>query len=139
VRNEMGLPDRERLSVIIDRAGSDETRLGEALPFLQDRANADIRLDNLTTITTKGITTVVGMAKVRIEFTGAQEELLGTYKAKLAKQLAGKHKAAKGKQARLANPGYVNNAPAEKVQETRDLLARDEAEIAKLEETIAAL
>ncbi|MFW5699121.1 MAG: class I tRNA ligase family protein, partial [Planctomycetota bacterium] len=141
VRNEMGLPDREQLAVLIEPQADEQlaARIEAALPFLADRANASVRIADLASVTTRGLTAVVGTISMRVEFTGEQEELLTGYRARLEKQLAAKQKAAKGKQARLDNPGYVNKAPAAKVQETRDLLAADEAEIAKLQATIAGL
>ena len=50
-----------------------------------------------------------------------------------------KEKGAAGKRGRLSNEKYVNNAPADKVQETRDMLAADEAEIAAIKTAIAEL
>ena len=51
-------------------------------------------------------------------------------------QLGGKRKQLEG---RLGNPGYVERAPAELVQQSRDELARVEQEIAAAENTLAIL
>ena len=43
------------------------------------------------------------------------------------------------KQGRLANPDYAVRAPAAQVAETRDLLAREQAELAGVVETLAGM
>jgi valyl-tRNA synthetase len=83
------------------------------------------------------VSEVVGATVVHVPLEGVVD--LEAFKAQLEKQLAAKEKAAAGKRGRLANQGYVSKAPPEKVQETRDMLADDEAEIAKLQATIAGL
>ncbi|MHC5067666.1 MAG: hypothetical protein ACYTF0_03645, partial [Planctomycetota bacterium] len=88
---------------------------------------------------TAGITAPVGALSVRVEFGADAGELLSGYIAKLDKALAAKEKAAAGKRGRLSNAKYVTGAPADKVQETRDMLAQDEAEIAKIQTTLSEL
>jgi len=140
LRNELGLADRVRLAATVERP-ADPARAAAfdaSLAFLRDRANADVTVAAIDE-STPGITRPVGDLAVRLAFDGEIREQLGGFAKKLAKQLAGKEKAAAGKRARLDNPKYVDNAPPDKVQETRDLLAADEAEIAKLRETLATL
>lgn len=134
IRNELGLPDRERLVGAIEAGAEMEELLG----FLCDRANADLRLASLTTAAA-GVTAVVGATRLRIELGAGQAQVLATYKAKLAKQLDARRKSAEGKRGRLGNEKYVSGAAPEKVQETRDLLAQDEAAIASMEATLAGL
>ena len=82
---------------------------------------------------------MVGASRLRVLLEGDQAELLTAYVAKLEKQLAAKEKSAAGKRGRLSNERYVNNAPADKVQETRDMLAAEETEIAQLQASIDSL
>ena len=139
VRNELGLADKVALEAVLETpAGDRGAWLTDGTAFLADRANARLTLGDPAS-GAAGIDTVVGDLALRIAMTGELADQLAGYKAKLAKQLAGKQKAAAGKRGRLSNTKYTDNAPPDKVQETRDMLAQDEAEIAKLEATIAAL
>ena len=140
VRNELGLADKVRLAATVETPADSgrAERLQAAAAFLSDRANADVAVAAIDD-RQPGMTTAVGDLAVRIAFTGDLRDQLAGYRQKLDKQLAGKRKAADGKRSRLANPKYVDNAPPDKVQETRELLAQDEAEIVKLEATLAAL
>lgn len=54
------------------------------------------------------------------------------YNQRLTKQLEARQRSAADKKAKLSNPGYVTKAKPSTVQETRDLLAEDEAEISNL-------
>ena len=58
---------------------------------------------------------------------------------RLQKTIEAKRKQVAGFQGRLANPGYVNNAKPELVEETRRMLAAAEADLAAAEEGLAAL
>ncbi|AWM37904.1 Valine--tRNA ligase [Gemmata obscuriglobus] len=58
---------------------------------------------------------------------------------RLEKQIADKRKALDGTRAKLANEKFVNSAPAEVVQQQRDLLADIEKQIATLEENLKDL
>ena len=44
-----------------------------------------------------------------------------------------------GKQGRLGNADYIARAPAQQVIETREMLAKEEVELANLKETLAGL
>jgi valyl-tRNA synthetase len=48
-------------------------------------------------------------------------------------------KSISGKQGRLANADYLARAPEQQVAETRELLAKEEIELANLRETLAGL
>jgi valyl-tRNA synthetase len=58
---------------------------------------------------------------------------------RLNKLIAEKEKAVAGYSKKLANPGYVNNAPAAVVEETRNRLGEAEADLAAAQSSLAAL
>lgn len=58
---------------------------------------------------------------------------------RLEKAIEAKRKQIAGFQGKLGNPGYVNNAKPELVEETRRMLAAAEADLAAAEEGLAAL
>ncbi len=60
-------------------------------------------------------------------------------RARLEGLVAEKEKAIAGYRGRLDNPGYVNNAPAPVVQETRDRLAEAEADLQAARQALEAL
>ncbi|MFN3216075.1 MAG: valine--tRNA ligase [Acidimicrobiales bacterium] len=60
-------------------------------------------------------------------------------RARLAKVIEAKAKQVAGFEGRLANPGYVNNAKPELVDETRSLLDAARADLAAAESALAAL
>ena len=141
VRASLGLPEKQQLDVIVE-AGSNLSALEQAHSFVADRANAHIQLGSgidFAPESHKGIDAVVGASRLRVIIADDQAELLTAYLGKLEKQLKQKEQSANGKRGRLSNERYVNNAPPEKVQETRDMLAAEEAEIAQLQASIAAL
>lgn len=134
IRNKQGLADKVALSVTI--AG--DASLADHEAFLIDRANLEgVTVEPAAEKPPASISEVVGQTTVYVSLAGKVD--LDQYRSQLEKQLAGKEKAAAGKRGRLANEKYVNNAPPEKVQETRDMLAEDEAEIAKLQAAIDEL
>ena len=60
-------------------------------------------------------------------------------RARLTKVIEAKAKQIAGFEGRLANPGYVNNAKPELVDETRSLLDAARADLAAAESALAAL
>jgi valyl-tRNA synthetase len=142
-RNEIGLPDKTRLPVTI-AAPSDAGKAAtwhEALAFLCDRSNAEITIGTIddALLAEPSVSAAVGDTAVRVQFSGDIKDQLGGFIKRLEKQLQAKEKGAAGKRGRLSNEKYLAGAPPEKVQETRDMLAQDEAEIAQLQATLAAL
>ncbi|TVR44073.1 MAG: valine--tRNA ligase [Planctomycetota bacterium] len=137
IRNAQGLGDGVALEVVLVPASAeDAAALQMHAEFISDRANcATLQMSHTASRPATAVSEVVGDCTIHVPLAGVVD--LAAYRAGLEKQLAAKEQAAQGKRGRLANPGYVNKAPAEKVQETRDLLAADEAEIAKLRQTIA--
>ena len=63
----------------------------------------------------------------------------GAERTRLSKLMAEKEKASAGYKAKLANPGYVGKAPPEKVEETRQLLAQAEADLAAAKKALESL
>ena len=141
VRNEIGLGDGVQVQAVISipAEAPEAAGLAEALPFVEDRARARVRLADPGQAPRPGITTVVGCCTVQVEIDDQPAEIISAYKTRLAKQLMARQQAAAGKRGRLANPGYCAKAPPDKVQETRDLLAQDEAEIAQLQAVLDQL
>ncbi|MDA3960859.1 MAG: valine--tRNA ligase [Planctomycetota bacterium] len=139
VRNELNIADKTRLSAVLERPAEAErvASFETALPFLCDRANCDLTIDALPD-NEPGVARPVGDLSVFLPFSGDMREQLAGYVTKLEKELAAKEKSTAGKRGRLSNDKYVNGAPADKVQETRDMLAAEEAEIAKIKQTLAA-
>jgi valyl-tRNA synthetase len=137
VRNQQGLADKVALrAVLVCPEAATAEALNQEQAFLCDRANLDsIRIGVDPSKPAASVSEVVGEITVHIPLQGVVD--LDALRKRLAKQLDAKQKSAAGKRSRLDNPKYTDNAPPEKVQETKDLLAADEAEIAKLEATLA--
>ena len=71
---------------------------------------------------------------------GLVDELdLGAERARLEKLIEAKSKQVDGFEKRLSNPGYVNNAKPELVEETRQLLAVAKSDLDAAETAMAAL
>jgi valyl-tRNA synthetase len=60
-------------------------------------------------------------------------------RARLTKVIEEKHRAIAGFKGKLSNAGYVNKAPAERVEETRQLLAQAEADAAAAARALQSL
>ena len=60
-------------------------------------------------------------------------------RARLEKAVEAKRKQVAGFQAKLGNPGYVNNAPPHLVEETRRMLQAAEADLEAAQSGLAAL
>jgi valyl-tRNA synthetase len=64
---------------------------------------------------------------------------ISAFKVRVQKQLEDKQKSAAAKRIKLDNPGYIAKAKPELVDETRKLLAEDDAEIERLKDTLKEL
>ena len=64
---------------------------------------------------------------------------VGAERERLDKVIAGLTKQIGGFEGKLGNQGYVNNAKPELVQETRDMLAAAQADLAAAQEALSAL
>ncbi|MBA2480400.1 MAG: valine--tRNA ligase [Planctomycetes bacterium] len=139
IRNQQNLPDATKLAVIL--AAPDAQRvahLSAHRDFLIDRGN----LEGLTIAASAAkpatsVTEVVGDLKVHVALSGVID--LEKFKANITRQIAAKEKSIAGKRGRLDNAEYVRGAPPDQVQATRELLAREEVELANLRETLNGL
>ena len=139
VRTKQGLPDKAKLNAVLVPPSADEaTALDAHSAFICDRANCEsLDIDAGAEKPAASVNEVVGDCTIYVPLKGLVD--LDAFRSKLEKQLEAKEKAANGKRGRLSNEKYVNNAPADKVQETRDMLAQDEAEIEKIKASLAEL
>ncbi len=139
IRNQQNIADKVAVALTLSAPNQAMAeQLEQERDFLIDRGN----LSELTVAVEAAkpptsISEVVGAITVHVQLAGVVD--LDAMRAKLDKQLQAKEKAAAGKRGRLNNEQYLNGAPPEKVQETRDMLAQDETEIAKLQAAINEL
>jgi valyl-tRNA synthetase len=139
VRNLVSLADGVALAATLATLDVDKAhKLDANREFMIDRAN----LSALTIAANaakppQSVTTVVGALKVHIPLSGLVD--LGKLKDQLSKREIGVEKSIAGKQARLTNADYIARAPAQQVTDTRELLAKEEIELANLKETLAGL
>ncbi len=132
IRSGQGLPDKTQLEVTLI---TDEN-LDDVRDFICDRANlSSLTIDKDAVKPAASVSDVVDNIVIHIPLAGVID--LEAFRTGIEKQISAKEKAAAGKRGRLSNEKYVNNAPADKVQETRDMLADDEAEVEKLKATLA--
>jgi len=113
------------------------TLIGEGIDPLITRsfAPADVRMRSLRG-RLDGIPALVAVAKKRL--TGSPE-IHTKLRDQLQKRSQQLEKSIAGKESRLASADYIARAPAAQVQETRELLASEQAELANVVETIAGL
>jgi len=79
-------------------------------------------------------------SEVLVSVSGLVDELdIGAERARLQKVIDAKSSQIAGFEGRLANPGYVNNAKPELVEETRELLAGAQGDLAAAQAALAAL
>ncbi|TVR11918.1 MAG: valine--tRNA ligase [Planctomycetota bacterium] len=136
IRNSQGLGDGVALdATLVPSSAADAATIRQQEAFICDRGHLNtLTVDHQASRPATAVSEVVGDIAIHVPLAGVVDQQ--AYLSNLGKQLAAKEKSAAGKRQRLANPGYVNKAPADKVQETRDLLAQDEAEIHRLQATI---
>ena len=139
IRNQAQLADGVAVAAVISTADANKAAALESdRAFLCDRANlASLTIAIYAAKPDASATAVIGAIRVHVPLTGLVD--LGKFKDQLVKQHAAKQKSAAGKQARLANPDYAARAPAEQVEETRAMMAKELVEIAALKETIDGL
>ena len=139
VRNLVSLADGIALAVTISTLVSSKAQSLDAnRDFIIDRANlSSLNISANASKPPQSVTTVVGALKVHIPLSGLVD--LGKLKDQLSKREIGVEKSIAGKQARLINADYIARAPAQQVTDTRELLAKEEIELANLKETLAGL
>jgi valyl-tRNA synthetase len=139
VRNLVGLADGVALtSTVATPDDGKASALETDRDFLVDRANLTaLAVGTQAAKPPQSVTTVVGALKVHIPLSGLVD--LGKLKDQLGKRAIAVEKSIAGKQGRLGNADYIARAPAQQVAETKDLLAKEEVELANLKETLASL
>ena len=139
VRNLVSLADGVALSVTVSTLAAGTAHdLDANRDFIIDRANlSSLSISANASKPPQSVTTVVGALKVHIPLSGLVD--LGKLKDQLSKREIGVEKSIAGKQARLTNADYIARAPAQQVTDTRELLAKEEIELANLKETLAGL
>ena len=139
VRNLVSLADGVALAATVATPdASKATVLNGDGEFITDRANLSALAIAANAEKPQGsVTTVVGAMKVHIPLSGIVD--LGKLKDQLGKRAIAVEKSIAGKQGRLGNADYIARAPAQQVTETREMLAKEEVELANLKETLAGL
>ncbi|MEM9563063.1 MAG: valine--tRNA ligase, partial [Actinomycetota bacterium] len=86
------------------------------------------------------VASTIAFEGAEVHVSGLVDELdLDGERARLQKLIEAKSGQVAGFEKKLANPGYVNNAPAELVAETRELLAGARSDLDAAEAAMAAL
>ncbi|HWB20589.1 MAG TPA: class I tRNA ligase family protein [Phycisphaerales bacterium] len=135
-RSESNIPDRQDIQVHAAGSTLELMQRSQAVVEAMTRSKASART---------GTDRPPGSAIVMFEgdeilLTGLQGHVdSATEKQRLAKVIAEKERAVSGFSAKLSNAGYVSKAPADKVQETRDMLAKAQADLDAARSALAAL
>jgi valyl-tRNA synthetase len=139
VRNLVSLADGVALAATVATPdASKATALNADGEFITDRANLSALAIAANAAKPPGsVTNVVGALKVHIPLSGIVD--LGKLKDQLGKRAIAVEKSIAGKQGRLGNADYIARAPAQQVIETREMLAKEEVELANLKDTLAGL
>jgi valyl-tRNA synthetase len=139
IRNQQQLADGVQLAAVIVAGSLPAAAALEADgDFVIDRAN----LSSLTIGVglpkpPVSVSEVVGALRVHVPLTGVVD--LPKLKDQITKRIAALEKSISGKQGRLGNADYIARAPAAQVEETRGMLAKEEAELVNLRDTLAGL
>ncbi|MBA3685990.1 MAG: valine--tRNA ligase [Planctomycetes bacterium] len=138
-RNQQGVADGTALAVSIATPDAAKARALEAdRDFLIDRGNFSalaIAVDAAKPAA--AVTSVVGALKVHVSLEGQVD--LAKLKDQLTKRTQQLEKSIAGKQGRLGNADYIARAPAAQVEETKAMLAKEQAEVVTIRETLAGL
>ena len=138
-RNQQGVADGTALAVTI--ATPDMTSavaLTADRDFVLDRGNLSaLAIEVGAARPAASVTTVVGALKVHVSLEGQVD--LAKLKDQLAKRAVQLEKSISGKLGRLGNADYLARAPAAQVEETKAMLAKEEAELATVRETVGDL
>jgi valyl-tRNA synthetase len=138
-RNLLQLGDGIQLAVEIHAPVDAERRLLEAnREFVSNRANL-----SALTIAASGskpaasVSTAVGGMKIHIPVSGIAD--IAKLSEQLTRRVTGLEKSINGKLSRLENADYLARAPATQVVETRELVLKEQVELANVRETLAGL
>ncbi|MEM7322250.1 MAG: valine--tRNA ligase [Actinomycetota bacterium] len=95
---------------------------------------------DITSVERPAVASPLAFEGSEVLVSGLVDEMdLGAERARLEKLIEAKSKQVDGFEKRLANPGYVNNAKPELVEETRQLLAVAKSDLDAAETAMAAL
>jgi len=136
VRNQYNVPPRQTLTVSIQAAGDAATTLRDSQTLIQTLAGCAItQVGDDVKPGDDAATAVVGNIEVYIAGlidAGAERERLTKRRDELSQSI-------KALEGRLSNKGYVEKAPAHLVQQTRDELDSQTAELKTVESKLASL
>ena len=136
-RSEMNVPPSKKAHLTVVTAKGDMFRLGEA--FLKRLAYAQsVTITAEAPADQKGMVSAV-TADATLFMPLSELVDLEKEKARLSKELGKKQGELKGLDAKLANPGFLNKAPANVVEAETERAEKLRAVVAKLEEQLAAM
>jgi len=139
VRNQQQLSDGVALEVTI--AAPDQAtvvHVDAQRLFLIDRGNLSaLAVAANAQRPAAAVTTVVGNLKVHVSLAGHVD--LTKLRDQLQKRSLQLEKSIAGKESRLASADYIARAPASQVEETRQMLLKEQAEVLTIKETLAGL
>ena len=137
-RSEYNVPPGRRVGALIS-AGDHLALIREQLPVIASLASLDVQhveLAGTLAIPAKSAQMVAGGVLIALPLADLVD--LDAEIARLRKELANAEKMAGGAAARLANPGFVNSAPAHVIEGARQQLAEWESKKAQIRERLAA-
>jgi len=139
VRNQQQLSDGVALAVTI--AAPDQAAVAELHAqrlFLIDRGHLSaLTIDAKAERPAAAVTTVVGSLKVHVSLEGHVD--ITKLRDQLQKRSQQLEKSIAGKESRLASADYIARAPASQVEETRQMLLKEQAEVVTIRDTLAGL
>jgi valyl-tRNA synthetase len=138
-RSEYNVPPGRRIGALIS-AGEHLALLQEQRPVIASLASLDmshVQLADTLEIPAKSASMVAGGVTIALPLADLVD--LDAEIGRLGKELTNAEKMVGNTAARLANPGFVNSAPAHVVEGARQQLAEWESKKAQIQERLAAL
>ncbi len=139
IRSGMNIPPSKPLPVLLQNGSADDiSRLDNNRDFLMTLA----KLESVTILTEsddipESATALVGEMKILIPMAGLIDK--AAEEARLKKEIGKLEKSLTGTSAKLANPDYLEKAPAAVVQKEQEKLAETQSSLAKLKEQLARI
>ncbi len=138
-RSEYNVPPGRRIGALIS-AGEHLALLQEQLPLIASLAGLDVQhvqLAETLEMPAKAASMVAGGVTIALPLADLVD--LDAEIARLRKELANAEKMAGSTAARLANPGFVNSAPAHVIEGARQQLLEWQSKQTQIQERLAAL
>ncbi len=134
IKGEMNIPPSRKLPVLLENASpEDRERVTRHRPYLDFLAKtASIRVLAPEEQAPEAAVALVGQMKLLIPLAGLIDR--AAERKRLQKQIDRLQADLKRIESKLANPNFLNKAPADVVQKERDRLAEQQAALKKLEE-----